>query len=102
MAPPRQGRLAPGRRRLALNRARGVGAAGDQRSLGAGRGRADPEGPTPGSRRTQDPAPAHLAGVVRELGGRPPVTVQPLPNVAWTSPREVDTGAMRPWSTVAG
>src|SRR5215213_3422690 len=71
MAPPRQGRLAPGRRRLALNRARGVGAAGDQRSLGAGRGRADPEGPTPGSRRTQDPAPAHRR---RHLlrPGRPP------------------------------
>ena len=28
---------------------------------------------------------AQLAGVVRELGGRPPVTVQPLPNVAGTS-----------------
>jgi hypothetical protein len=28
---------------------------------------------------------AQLAAVVRELGGRPPVTVQPLPNVAGTS-----------------
>jgi hypothetical protein len=28
---------------------------------------------------------AQLAGVVRELGGRPPVTVQPLPQVAGTS-----------------
>jgi hypothetical protein len=28
---------------------------------------------------------AQLAGVVRELGGRPPVTVQPLPRVAGTS-----------------
>jgi hypothetical protein len=28
---------------------------------------------------------AQLAGVVRELGGRPPVTVQPLPEVAGTS-----------------
>jgi len=28
---------------------------------------------------------AQLAGVVRELGGRPPVTVQPLPTVAGTS-----------------
>jgi hypothetical protein len=28
---------------------------------------------------------AQLAGVVRELGGRPPVTVEPLPQVAGTS-----------------
>jgi hypothetical protein len=28
---------------------------------------------------------AQLAGVVRELGGRPPVTIQPLPTVAGTS-----------------
>jgi hypothetical protein len=28
---------------------------------------------------------AQLARVVRELGGRPPVTVQPLPEVAGTS-----------------
>jgi len=28
---------------------------------------------------------AQLAGVARELGGRPPVTVQPLPEVAGTS-----------------
>ena len=28
---------------------------------------------------------AQLAAVVQELGGRPPVTVQPLPNVAGTS-----------------
>jgi hypothetical protein len=72
--------------------------------VGAGRGRADPEGPAPHSGRPQDPPTAHtaavtyyvpaalqpalaaqLAGVVRELGGRPPVTVQPLPEVAGTS-----------------
>ena len=73
--------------------------------MGTDRGRADPEGPTEGGGRTQDPAAAHrrityyvpaalqaalaaqLAGVVRELGGRPPVTVQPLPKVAGTSYR---------------
>jgi hypothetical protein len=32
---------------------------------------------------------AQLVGVVRELGGRPPVTVQPLPEVAGTSYRRV-------------
>jgi hypothetical protein len=37
---------------------------------------------------------------------QPGVSIRPLTHAdlqaLWTSPREVDTGAMRPWSTVAG
>jgi hypothetical protein len=31
-----------------------------------------------------------------------PPTTPPTTQSQWTSPREVDTGAMRPWSMVAG
>jgi hypothetical protein len=41
------------------------------------------------------------ATLVPVLGALPPGTPVAF-EAAWTSPREVDTGIMRPWSMVAG
>jgi hypothetical protein len=103
VAPPRQGRLASGRRRAPRTPPDRLGAAGiseawelievelTQKARPRLVAALKTRPPHTATVSYYVPAALHaalaarLAGVVRELGGRPPVTVQPLPDVAGTS-----------------